>query len=123
MKSDTWRNLRETMPEPRECIACKAKTDLDLHHMFYPKNIFTTKHVHCCWLCRKCHDKYHAKIRGSLPNFHKLWGKHKSRTIRIINKKKKRRDRANHVPSLRPAPQLPRALSNRTGVVVIPPKG
>jgi hypothetical protein len=102
INSPLWTQLKLTMPGPRECLACGSIDNLDLHHMFYPPNIFDTKHCHCCWLCRKCHELFHKRTNSPIPLKNGHWGKLRGDTKRMITKtEKKRRIRWPKGPCLR----------------------
>jgi hypothetical protein len=82
--SEEWAQLRRTMPGPRQCVFCGSTCDLNLHHMVYPKDIYQTRHHHCCWLCRRCHEAFHARVRGTWRDENRSEQKLINMTKRII---------------------------------------
>jgi len=84
--------------------------------MFYPDDLFQTKHCHCCWLCRTCHVAFHRRVKGVLSFPKKTWAGLLKHTKKIVLRELRK-----------PTIQMPqhllktRALSNFTGIVVIPP--
>ncbi len=86
IQSSQWAELRRTMPGPRECAVCETKAELNLHHMYYPKNLFQTLHCHCVWLCRACHEAFHRRVRGIIPRNEKTWDQLRQNTVKIVRR-------------------------------------
>jgi|SaaInlStandDraft_4_1057021.scaffolds.fasta_scaffold02351_7 5-methylcytosine-specific restriction endonuclease McrA len=65
IRSSAWRKLREAVKkrDGYECFVCgENRTQLDCHHLFYPRDIKKTVSYQCITLCVKCHKKIHKKI-------------------------------------------------------------
>ena len=84
LTSEAWVKLKESMPGPHECLACNAVEGLHLHHIYYPENVWETKHCHCCWLCASCHSMFHTQVGISLEIPQETWDFLKKRTQTII---------------------------------------
>ena len=118
--SPEWNELRRTMPGKRKCVACVATTDLNLHHMFYPDDLYQTKYCHCCWLCRTCHQAFHRRVKGTLSLPKKTWADLRKHTRKIVLRELRKPTIPK--PSIQ-EPQHPpkrKALSNFEGIVVMP---
>ena len=90
IQSTQWRELRRTMPGPRQCAVCETKAELNLHHMYYPQNLFQTLHCHCVWLCRSCHEAFHRRVKGTIPQKNETWDRLRHHTIKIVRRELKR---------------------------------
>lgn len=104
--SPQWAALKESHPDPKECVACGSvyKKLLHLHHMRYPANIWETEHSDCCWLCIGCHECFHRGIVAGRKQGHALAGTSKDFTKAVI-----RVERAQE--SYQPAGETLRGLS------------
>ena len=62
MQSEHWRLLRgaKLQLSPR-CERCKAKTDLEVHHVIYRANLCDGQLLDLQTLCHDCHMAEHAK--------------------------------------------------------------
>ena len=112
LSSTKWAEIKKTMPGPRICVACDTSKELDLHHMYYPADIYTTRHCHCCWLCRNCHEAFHRRIPAVLPLPPETWAYLRKQTKKIVQKALRK------VPLKAPAP--PKA---KGALAVAPIKG
>jgi hypothetical protein len=120
-ESAEWNELRRTMPGKRKCAACASTAELNLHHMFYPDDLFQTKHCHCCWLCRTCHLAFHRRVKGTLSHPEKTWVELRKHTRKVVLRELKKPTILK--PAIQKPQQFPKvkALSSFSGIVVIPP--
>lgn len=84
INSPQWAKLKRKMPGERRCLACLSPDFLHLHHMYYPEDIWNTRHCHCCWLCRDCHEIFHGRFRGGMELPRETWEILRKRTRKII---------------------------------------
>jgi len=67
LKSEQWQNVRleVLVRDGGKCRMCgHFSLSNDVHHCYYPKDVWETQPTHCITLCRECHDKIH----NSKPN-------------------------------------------------------
>ena len=84
VKSPVWAQLKDTMPGEKECVGCGSTVRLHLHHMYYPQDVFDTRHKHCCWLCKRCHRILHRLYRNGIHVGKRSWLWLKQETARVI---------------------------------------
>lgn len=61
LKSDEWKNLRQTILGSNPDCQCCGKSASDVHHLVY-RNIVDIKISDLIPVCRKCHDFIHLAI-------------------------------------------------------------
>lgn len=63
LQSEFWKTMRLRVISEHYgfCAACGTKwgANLDVHHLFYPKNPYDIKACELWALCRRCHDAIH----------------------------------------------------------------
>ena len=64
LESPEWQALKDTHPDPKQCIFCETWLRPHLHHMRYPANIWDTRHEDCCWLCEPHHEMFHRGLEA-----------------------------------------------------------
>lgn len=78
LNSDEWKhikNQKESRTEKRCSICGLCHGGVDLHHLFYRKDLSETETSDLRWLCRKCHETAHelmrrGKLKFKKPNNH-----------------------------------------------------
>lgn len=124
INSAAWAKLKRTMPGPKMCVACGSTEGLHLHHMYYPEDIYKTKHFHCCWLCIECHNSFHKRVRGNLPLPSETWRILLKETIRLCKSAQfpKYKKHHSHPPQIKFPKGRALAPPNVTGWVVVSAK-
>lgn len=64
LKSDEWKNLRQTILGSNPDCQCCGKSASDVHHLVY-RNIVDIKISDLIPVCRKCHDFIHLAINDN----------------------------------------------------------
>jgi hypothetical protein len=61
LNSQEWGRLRlDALAQHGDrCTTCPSYLNIQLHHLFYPENIWETKVDHVIPLCKACHDRAH----------------------------------------------------------------
>lgn len=64
LKSPLWFSFRDSIldRDNRQCLVCKEKNDLEVHHMFYFKKFtapYEYPHQSLITLCSDCHNHFH----------------------------------------------------------------
>ena len=60
MKSDLWEIVKDKYEKQvqKSCVVCKT-SDVDLHHIKYPRFWGDERHRNFAWMCRIHHDEFH----------------------------------------------------------------
>ena len=68
IQSKEWKNLRNKIikRDGGKCFLCDKTEKLEVHHLFYEKDLFKTKPYQCVTLCKKHHKKLHKKINTTI---------------------------------------------------------
>ena len=82
LMSEEWRILRAKKLKKNNkyrCAICKSSEDLNIHHLFYRRNLSDTKLTDLRILCRRCHKLIHkleknGKIKYKNKNHHSRFG-------------------------------------------------
>lgn len=84
LASDHWAAMKffKAQMEAKQCVACLATDQVDLHHMLYADPLEDARLEDTCWLCRLCHNEFHRKAGTTLKGIprHLLLAE----TVRVI---------------------------------------
>ncbi len=62
LQSQEWQHVRQDAFKEQGdgCLACGSFLGVQLHHIYYPQDIWATDSEHVIPLCRKCHETAHC---------------------------------------------------------------
>lgn len=68
LHSEEWKRIKGMKESKKEksCAFCGATKFIELHHLFYRKDLKDTKLGDLRWLCCRCHDATHFLIKKGL---------------------------------------------------------
>lgn len=78
LKSPEWKEIRSRKESKtaKRCGICLSTEQIDLHHLFYRKELAQTETSDLRWLCRRCHELAHKLINNGAIKFKAGWSHH-----------------------------------------------
>ena len=73
LKTEHWHKKKQSFKVTvvRECLICRKRTDLHVHHISY-KNIGREKNGDLCLLCKDCHFGAHRQGKDKLDEIYQI---------------------------------------------------
>ncbi len=64
LQSPEWKAIRRTKAKRtnKRCAICASDREIDLHHLFYRRDLSETQPSDLRWLCRTCHTTAHQLL-------------------------------------------------------------